>query len=232
MAGHEFLPPGEVLARAAGAGVDGSAQKTSEVDVACRRTNKNLEESIAKEAIRETYAVLGDPYPRASAARSTEDRNVWQHSSPPARARTTFGGRPSLPPRWRRCSAAVARHVRERLKHERLLIMVEGDEIGRAPGEFCAAQRSGIVPETGGSPRVQGVRGSSFLVQSYAEPLELCATARPSRPAPKLYKKLNSTGSRREAARDPPQQVKCADIGSLRAHSAGAPGCFAAIPCI
>jgi two-component system nitrogen regulation response regulator NtrX len=185
------------------------SQKTIEVDVrVIAATNKNLEESIAKEDFRE------DLYFRLS---------VIPIRVPPLRERTEdieplvehFVARFSAENNFRRKTFAPAtmeglqRHpwrgnVRElRNTIERLLIMVEGDEIRPEHlGEVLRGPADpGSVPETAGS--LKGFKESAeraFLVQKLRESRwNISATAAAiGTPRSNLYKKLEQYGITQE----------------------------------
>jgi two-component system nitrogen regulation response regulator NtrX len=185
------------------------SQKTIEVDVrVIAATNKNLEESIAKEDFRE------DLYFRLS---------VIPIRVPPLRERTEdieplvehFVARFSAENNFRRKTFAPAtmealqRHpwrgnVRElRNTIERLLIMVEGDEIRPEHlGEVLRGPADpGSVPETAGS--LKGFKESAeraFLVQKLRESRwNISATAAAiGTPRSNLYKKLEQYGISQE----------------------------------
>jgi two-component system nitrogen regulation response regulator NtrX len=185
------------------------SQKTIEVDVrVIAATNKNLEESIAKEDFRE------DLYFRLS---------VIPIRVPPLRERTEdieplvehFVARFAAENNFRRKSFSPA--AMEALRHhpwrgnvrelrntlERLLIMVEGDEIRPEHlGEVLRGPADpGSVPETAGS--LKGFKESAeraFLVQKLRESRwNISATAAAiGTPRSNLYKKLEQYGITQE----------------------------------
>ena len=174
-------------------------------------TNKNLEEAIEKGDFREDlyFRLSVIPIARAAAARAAGGhRRRWSStSSQPVLARRTTSGRKTFAPE---AMEALQRHpwrgnVRE-LKNtvERLLIMVEDDEIGpehladvlRRPAEDAPRRRR---PPASLQDFKEGAE-RAFLVQKLRESRwNISATAAAiGTPRSNLYKKLEQYGISQE----------------------------------
>ena len=184
------------------------SQKTIEVDVrVIAATNKNLEEEIAQERFREDlfFRLSVVPIARAAAARAARGHRPARRA---LRARSSARRTTCARAASRKAAVeALARHpwrgnVRE-LKNavERLLIMVEGDEVG--PEHLKDVLRRPAEEPGAGPRRGRDARATSRKARSARSWSRSCARAAgtsPPPPPPSARRARTSTRSSRRTA--------------------------------